>query len=385
MTNNYPHTNQREQIGWIDMLRVFATFLVVFAHSCDAFVGSFDTDRTAFLSGVFAGSLTRPCVPLFVMMTGVLLLPINPDTSLGSFYRKRIGRIIVPLIFWSIVLPLAFTAYFSTIGATSANPMLSPADYNSTSLFNKLTMWVFNFNFDTVPLWYLYMLIGLYLIMPILSAWLSKASRREVKLLLIVWGIGLFIPYLRMVAPLIGYTGNWGNMGLFGECDWNIFGTFYYTCGFAGYLVLAYYLSKWPLQWSWCKTIAVCLPMFAIGYAITAGGYLWFQQLFPGNYAYLEIVWFFCGINVFMMTFPVFVIIQKINAKGSPLLSQLARLCFGVYLCHFIFVYISFDLFSHTGLAPVVRIILGALTTTAASLGVSALFNLWKPTRRLIA
>ena len=70
------------------------------------------------------------------------------------------------------------------------------------------------------------------------------------------------------------------------------------------------------------KTLAIGIPMFVTGYAITFGGYLIMQEYFPGNYAYLEIVWLFGGINVFMMTFPVFVCIQKLKIPSSPVLFQ---------------------------------------------------------------
>lgn len=43
--------NKRENIGWIDLLRVTACFLVVFAHCCDPFVARFDTDRPTFCKG----------------------------------------------------------------------------------------------------------------------------------------------------------------------------------------------------------------------------------------------------------------------------------------------------------------------------------------------
>ena len=59
---------ERENIGWIDGMRVLACFLVVFSHSCDAFVAQFNNDYGTFLQGCALGSLVRPCVPLFVMM-----------------------------------------------------------------------------------------------------------------------------------------------------------------------------------------------------------------------------------------------------------------------------------------------------------------------------
>ena len=52
--------NKRENIGWIDLLRVTACFLVVFAHCCDPFVARFDTDRPTFLQAVSYTHLTLP-------------------------------------------------------------------------------------------------------------------------------------------------------------------------------------------------------------------------------------------------------------------------------------------------------------------------------------
>ena len=101
----------RENIGWVDALRILACFLVVFSHSCDGMVAHFDMNREAFLTGVFSGSMVRSCVPLFVMMTGVLLLPTSQP--MGAFYRKRIGRIVVPMLFWSLLLPILFFLYFN--------------------------------------------------------------------------------------------------------------------------------------------------------------------------------------------------------------------------------------------------------------------------------
>lgn len=356
---------RQNNIGWVDLLRVLACFMVVFSHSCDAFVAQFDADRASFLTGVFGGSLMRASVPLFVMMTGVLLLPVGQGYDLVSFYRKRIGRILPPLVFWSVALPLLMYAYFNYINPSTCNPQVAVGGYTVQQLVQRIYTFVFNFNFDTTPLWYLYMLIGLYLLMPVLNAWLVQASQRELKVVLGLWVVSLFLPYLKMLAPVLGYQGNYGNMELLGMCDWNIYGTFYYFSGFVGYLVLAYYLKRYPLQWSWGKMLAIMIPLFVAGYAITAGGYILTQEHFPGNYAYLEIVWYFNGINVFMMTLPLFAIVQKMAVRSRRWLSRLASLAFGIYLCHFVFVFVCYDLYDMAMLPYWVRIPCIAVTTFA--------------------
>ncbi|HIT15532.1 MAG TPA: acyltransferase family protein [Candidatus Avimuribaculum pullicola] len=356
---------RQNNIGWVDLLRVLACFMVVFSHSCDAFVAQFDADRASFLTGVFGGSLMRASVPLFVMMTGVLLLPVGQGYDLVSFYRKRIGRILPPLVFWSVALPLLMYAYFNYINPSTCNPQVAVGGYTVQQLVQRIYTFVFNFNFDTTPLWYLYMLIGLYLLMPVLNAWLVQASQRELKVVLGLWVVSLFLPYLKMLAPVLGYQGNYGNMELLGMCDWNIYGTFYYFSGFVGYLVLAYYLKQYPLQWSWSKMLAIMIPLFVAGYAITAGGYILTQEHFPGNYAYLEIVWYFNGINVFMMTLSLFAIVQKMAVRSRRWLSRLASLAFGIYLCHFVFVFVCYDLYDMAMLPYWVRIPCIAVTTFA--------------------
>lgn len=328
-------------IGWIDLLRVTACFLVVMAHCCDPFVSQFNNNYSEFLAGALWGSFLRPCVPLFVMMTGVLMFPVKME--MAAFYKKRITRIVIPLVFWSIVLPLFFFLYFH-LGATTQNPAISVEEHSLESTLPKLYTFIFNFNYDTTVLWYLYMLIGLYLIIPVVNVWLMQASQKEIKLVLKIWFISLFLPYVQIIAPYLGYTGNYGNMGILGVCEWNPYGTFYYFSGFLGYILLAHYLVRFPLNWSRKKIMSVAVPMFLVGYAITAIGFLITQKYYVDNYAYLEIFWYFSGINVFLMTLPVFIIIQNIEIKDSALLRKMAPLAFGIFLCHFFFVQVSYDL-----------------------------------------
>lgn len=373
---------KKDHLGWVDLLRVIACFLVVLSHCCDPFVARFDADRGEFLVGVFSGSLFRSCVPLFVMMTGVLLLPVNE--GMAEFYKKRIGRIISPLVFWSVALPVLFFLYYHS-GVATNNPLIVADNYAWGPTFAKVWTFVFNFNFDTTPLWYLYMLIGLYLVMPVISSWMRDAPRKDVRLFLYIWGVTLVLPYVKMAAPLLGYAGNYGNMGILGVCDWNDYGTFYYCSGFIGYLVLAYYLVKYPPNWSWKRTLWITVPMFLAGYLITSFGFVLTQEYFPGNYANLEIVWYFAGINVFMMTFPIFVIVQKMKVPSSGWMSRMAAMTFGIYLCHYIFVEAFYDFFDAFVAVPVILKIAGmAVLAFFTSYLVSSLMDRFKLTRRFI-
>lgn len=371
----------KERIAWVDLLKVVACFLVVFSHNCDPYVAVFDSDRSSFLAGVFSGSLTRSSVPLFVMMTGVLLLPVT--RTMPQFYRRRIGRILPPLIFWSVALPLFYWLYINHV-SPSANPAISPSDYTFPETVRRAVTFIFNFNYTTTPLWYLYMLVGLYLIIPVLNAWLVQARKKDLQLFLSVWFFTLFIPYIKMFAPALGYEGNYGNMGIFGVCDWNEYGAFHYISGFIGYLVLAYYLVEYPLKLSLAKTLLYGIPLFLTGYAITSFGFVELQRYYPGNYAYLEIIWFFTGINVFMMTLPVFVIIQKLPVRTNRWLARTASLTFGIYLCHFFFVQVGYDLLTSVSLPVPAKIVSGAIFAFAVSALLVAAMKLWRPTRLFV-
>ncbi len=354
------------RVGWVDFLRIFACFLVVLAHCCDPFVGSFD-GTADFKTAVGIGSLVRPCVPLFVMISGVLLFPVT--TEINVFYAKRLRRVAIPLLVWSMALPLLYFGYFSA-GVHTANPNIVADTYTWGATVGKLYTFFFNFNYDTTPLWYVYMLIGLYLFMPMLSGWLTHAKRKEIKIFLGIWVFSMILPYIRMFAPMLGYEGNYGNMGILGVCDWNPYGMFYNFSGFAGYLVLAYYLTKYPLEWSRKKMLSITIPLFLIGFGITFWGFLETQKYFSGDYSKLEVLWYFSGINVFMMTFAVFVNISRWHIKPSRWLSKAAALTFGVYLCHFFFVQCAFDFVNFIGLgsSPVmVKIPLMACMATLVS------------------
>ena len=368
MTQNKVHDafRHRETIGWIDALRVIAIVLVVVSHCCDHFTAMYGVDEAGYNLGAFVGSLVRPCVPLFAMMTGVLLFPVKQDSLMG-FYRKRIGRLLWPLAFWSIVLPMANFLAYNYVWTNPQNISLV-GPFNVDNLINHLYTWVLNFNYDTIPLWYLYMLIGIYMVLPIVSRWLETASNRDIRLLLYLWGFSLLVPYIQYFAPLAGYQGNYDNTGILGVCSWNAFGSFYYVSGFLGYMILAHYLLRNPIRCSAARLAVITIPMFVVGFIVTFVGYT--SMMSTQNWALIEMFWSFCGINVFMMTLPVYLWVERSQVKVSPLVTRLAIMSFGVYLCHFSLVQWGYEVMYATGLPAWARLLLNAACATVLSYAV---------------
>ena len=384
MTPNSPVASlrKRETIGWIDFLRVFAIAMVVVSHCCDNYTAMFGFNQDDFTIGAFLGSLMRPCVPLFAMMSGVLLFPVKQNMTLTAFYRKRIGRILWPLIFWSLTLPILNFLAFNYVWPDPANMSLV-GPYNVDTLINRLYTWVFNFNYDTTPLWYVYMLIGIYLVLPIVSHWLDTASDRDIRTVLAIWAFTLLVPYIQYFAPDLGFRGNYDNMGIWGACSWNAFGTFYYTSGFLGYMILASYLMRRPIRCSAAKLYGITIPMFIIGFAIT---YLSFISLRPSaNWDLIELAWYFCSINVFMMTLPIFLWVERAKIKSRPWLTSLAIMSFGVYLCHFSIVQFGYEILYPTGLPAIIRLLLNAVLTLIVSFAIVRLMMSTKLLRRFVS
>lgn len=178
--------SRREHIVWLDIVRFVAMFTVVCSHSADPF-NFFTGEAPANLNeikfwGAAYQSFLRPCVPLFVMITGTLLLPVRGNT--GTFYKKRISRVLWPFLIWSVIYG-AFPWLMGAIGAgTEGIRVFFPYLGEEATRLSLADTWGYisqiplTYNAFDVHMWYIYLLIGLYLYMPIFSAWIEKASDR---------------------------------------------------------------------------------------------------------------------------------------------------------------------------------------------------------------
>lgn len=327
------HLNQGQRIEWVDVLRFIAIFLVICCHCTDPFNVSPEAriNPEYRFWGAFYGSFLRPCVPLFVMITGLLLLPVK--ASMGEFYKKRLLRIAVPFLIWSVLYNL-FPWITGVLGLPSSvitDFFAYAAPDSSQSLDDALkgiALIPVNFNVYTTHLWYIYMLIGLYLYMPIFSAWVEKATISQKKIFLGIWAATLFLPYAyRFFSP-----------NILGVCSWNSFGMLYYFAGFNGYLLLGHYLAKEAKSWSRGKAIAIGLPLLAIGYIVTFIGFRSMTANPNCTEQDMELFFIYCSPNVVLMTTAVFLMVRGMkirSAKVTAAFASITKCGLGIYMVHY--------------------------------------------------
>lgn len=293
----------------LDLLRVLACYLVIQQHASEFYYigegGTVVTGENTFWIGIIT-SICRISVPLFVMISGYLLLPMR-DT-IPVFFRKRFTRVLYPFLVWCVI----YAIYF----------VFSKGDTLEQMALNILQIPV-NFGTQVGHLWYIYMLIGLYLLIPIISPWLRSASKKELQGYLILWLTTSFLPYIHQVFPEV-----------LGECAWNSTPMLYYFTGFAGYLILGYYMKTYGR-----RSVSVSIFLLLAGYAVTA--YVYCTRIDTAiNVPALELSWQFCAVNVVAATVGTFSLFQNIKAKGEntfgKLMTSISGLSYGMYLAHII-------------------------------------------------
>ena len=105
------------------------------------------------------------------------------------------------------------------------------------------------------------------------------------------------------------------------------------------------------------------------------------------NYPALEVIWYFTNINVFLMTFAAFAMLQKVrirNERANAWLKRTAILSFGIYLVHFFFVQCVHDWVCQWNIAPYFQIPMIAVLAFSVSYAIAWLLSKLPKSRYLI-
>lgn len=183
---------------WADLVRIIAIFAVVAIH-VDNF--GFDWNKISWIdwwvSNVY-NAVIRFAVPMLFILSGYLLLDKQEDDR--PFFSKRFSKVVIPLVAWSMIY------------------MIFSHKYDVFSIFSVEFVQKFLADDIFYHLYFLYYIIGLYLITPPLRRILAKSNMYDVRYFLILWFF--FTP----VNQLIGFFGYnigipveaaTGNLGLY--------------------------------------------------------------------------------------------------------------------------------------------------------------------------
>jgi surface polysaccharide O-acyltransferase-like enzyme len=231
----------------VDVIRTVAIVGVILLHSANDLTSQqmswFEIVRWNTVT-VYQ-SIGRLGVPLFLLLTGALLLqPSKLTEPIGVFFKKRVARIGLPFIFWGAIY---FAWDFLVVNKINNQPITT-----NSIIQGVLTGPYYQF-------WYLYLLLGLYLITPILRVVMAHASRDLIKYILILWFLGAaIVPTIALVTSL--------------HLDTNVLT----ITGYVGYFILGAYLLTVQISRSKLALYtAVGVTLTAIGtyvIAATVGG-----------------------------------------------------------------------------------------------------------------
>lgn len=301
MPNSSPVRHSGSFQLWVEYVRVIGVGLVVMLHSASQWI--FDCGKhpgSSWWTANVYGSAARMCVPLFFMISGYLLLQRRNEPLL-EFARKRVTKVAVPLVIWS-VLYLGLTCWRDGCAAISSQALprylISPVFYH---------------------LWFMYAILGLYLCVPLLRASFSGWDNA-----LCYYFIGLWF-FASACLPMFERLSDTD-----GRFD------LHPVTGYAGYFILGRMLG----QRSYGKraqvvSLGVALAMFAVTALATGAMTLKRGAVYAYFYDYFSP-------NVVLLSAATFILIKSVAeshcwAQSPPLaraVRTLGETSLGIYLIH---------------------------------------------------
>jgi surface polysaccharide O-acyltransferase-like enzyme len=303
-------------------------------------------------------SIGRIGVPLFVLLTGALLLqPSKLNEPIGTFFKKRWLRIGLPFIFWG-------ATYFAW--DYFVDRQINQQSFSTSSVIQGIL------NGPYYHFWYLYMLVGLYLFTPILRIVVAHAERNLIKYIIVVWFFSV------AVLPLLG-----------------LFGPYYLDSivltipEYVGFFLLGAFLLtvQKRSRSSLAIFMTVGLALTAIGtYALAAtvgGGTMYFFQQYISPTMILASVMLFLLLNTVQPPIPNQILTNQKETKGKVsrhprvawLLHKISENTLPIFLFHVIILeclqkgYFGFTLNGNT-LNSIIGVPIAAALTLFICLGI---------------
>ena len=291
-----------KRILYFDYLRLFAALGVVIIHVAGSNWYGIDIGSGNWQIFTLINSFVRWSVPIFVMISGALLL--GRDISIKELYGRRILRLLLAFVFWSLLYAIA----------------KSSADWS-------ITYFLAVFITGNQHLWFLIMLIGLYMFIPFLNRIIE--SQELTKYFLVLSFIVTFI--VPVITDIVSLINNYIGAAL--RVDVNTSGLKAIS-GYVFYFVFGNYINRKDISIK-NRRIIYILSILAMIFTFVATSYISVRSDEPQTkwFDYLTLNVFFQSLGVFLF-FRYEVSSVKISAMIQKLVIKLSQYSFGVYLVH---------------------------------------------------
>jgi surface polysaccharide O-acyltransferase-like enzyme len=331
------------RLPYADSARAFAILLVVILHVAASLVDKvYAAGKLYWWFANFIDSAARISVPLFVLVSGTLLLDPRRSESLAVFFRKRVIKVLLPLLGWSVIY-LVWRIRYEGESFTLLQAVLSILENNVANHF-----------------WFLYMILGLYLAAPVLRVFTRTATDLEYKYFLVIWIVAVCL------SPFLAHF-----FGISLSQYWVV------VTGFSGYFIAGYFFSQTSYS---ARLVRWAVALYMIALLVTiAGTYLLLRKSGQYDSYFYE----FLSPNVIIMSLAAYLILrwlpyERIYTLLPWLHRSISVVCatsFGVYMVHVMLLSILKSgrlgfVLSGASLAPGVGIVLTFLIAMPASIGI---------------
>src|SRR3990172_8225072 len=304
--DNSANNNGKTHLIWPDLLKILAIYAVIVIHTAAPYLILFETNGLYdWWAGNLYDSIARWCIPVFVMLSGLFLIDKYREETFRSFFAKRFTRVLVPLIVWSFIYFLwRIYANNEELSFASFIPMLfiEPVYYH---------------------LWFMYLLIGLYLLAPLLGIYMKHSCCCHAWYYLALWFA---------LVPVLTFIESWFDI------------TTYISPGagntifeFTGYFILGWMLRDFEAR---PATKILLVLFFLTGLFITAYG-TYLTTIVRSNGQFRDLCYEYWSFNVFMMSVSIFLLGKGMKLAifsrydyGRKALHVTAACVPGIYLVH---------------------------------------------------
>ena len=305
----------KKRIEYFDHLRLLATLAVITIHVSGPYWSVTDVNTRSWLVLNFFESISRWCVPVFFMISGTLFL--GSTQGIRQILRKNILHMVTAFVFWSAVY--------------------SAINYSKGLLTVPETIREFLYGY--YHMWYLYVIAGLYLAVPLLRK-ITESRETTRYYLLMALLFGCLLPQLAIFTGLRS-----SELKIIAERMLDQL-SFRSVCGYSLYFVLGWYLHNTDISPRARKWIYV-LGILGLGATVILSSLESIRQQ-SSVHTFFE----YMTPNVLLTGTAVFVFAKyhfhygKLSGTAISVLKKLSKYSFGVYLMHPLFYdYLRYNLY----------------------------------------